>query len=816
MRHSTLPVTLLLLSLASPLLAQTAPVVTTAADTLAPAAVPLPEIPTRAAATEGRLDEIGQILAPDRTIARVASAYEAAHDTITQVMALQKRPGQEQPTKRSLTDLHNEWVRRIDQMRAWQQAVGNRTDAMAAIQTELIRRDSTWQLTMTDARKANAQTPVLQLVDNILQRNEALLDTVETRIVTVVRLQSQIARTVAVLQQADDQTTEQLASLRRDLLHIDAPPIWKSASGADSLGAVRATFRADVVRTGQELAYFHEAYRLPFYLHLASTLGILLAVFWFRAKLDRHTSEQPAASARRILDHPFAGAWLIVTIAALFLYPRAPLAVYDIALLAGVPALLFLMPSFLPPNLVPAARLWACLFTIQRLGGLFLAGSTAQRPGGLVIALVGAAVFLRLLRKGGEFAALGPNPYAVALRVAARLSAAMLLFAAGSNVVGNVSLGQLIASGTITSTYLLLVLLAAVRIFDGILIVATRSEIADVSRYVAQRRDRLLQDGLKLVQFVSALLWVLITLTVFDVTGPLFAFVQDGLRASLAIGKVHLSLGSVLLFITTVWISVLLSRGLSSILEMDVLSRLDMPRGLPSVIGRLTRYTLIGLGVIFALAATGLELTQLTILGGALGVGVGFGLQTIVSNFVAGLILAFERPIREGDLIQVQDLTGTVLRIGFRATVVRTFEGAEVIVPNASLISTDVVNWTLSDQQRRLTVAVGVAYGIDPARVMGVLLAVPHQFPTILKTPEPIALFTGFGDSALNFELRFWTVDSDRFAVLRSEVTTAVNNALVAAGIEIPFPQRDLHLRSVDGPAAAQLRGAPVSDGEST
>ena len=249
---------------------------------------------------------------------------------------------------------------------------------------------------------------------------------------------------------------------------------------------------------------------------------------------------------------------------------------------------------------------------------------------------------------------------------------------------------------------------------------------------------------------------------------------------------------------------------------MDLLSRLDMPRGLPSVVGRLTRYLLIALGIIFALAATGIELTSLTILGGALGVGVGFGLQTVVSNFVAGLILAFERPIREGDLIQLQDLTGEVRRIGFRSTVVRTFDGAEVIVPNASLISNDVINWTLSDQQRRLTISVGVAYGTDPARVMGVLLSVPGQFPSVLKTPESVALFTGFGDSALNFELRVWTVDVERFAILRSEVTTAVNNALVAADIEIPFPQRDLHLRSVDGPAAAQLRGAPAAGEDPT
>ncbi len=820
MRHSPLTCALLLLTLAAPAAGQTLPTAKTspqpAADTLPPAAVPVPEIPTRAAATEARLDEIWQTLPPDRTITRVAAAYEAARDTINAVLELQKRPGQEQPTKRTLTDLHNEWIRRTDQMRAWQQSISDRTGTMAGIQTELIRRDSTWRLTRAEARKAEAAPDVMDLVDNILQRNTVLKDTVEARIVAVVRLQSQITRTVALLQQEDDRTAEQLASLRRNLLRLDSPPLWRSLGRADGGPGPEPSLRVGAARTWQELTYFHEAYRLPIYFHLASTLGILIAAFWFRGKLDRHTTEQPAANARRILDHPVAGAWLAVTVAALFLYPRAPLSVYDLALVAGVPALLVLLPGLLPPSLIRPATAWSLLFAVQRVGVLFVTQSTYQRAGSLAVSVVGAVILLRLLRPGAPLQALGADGYGTAVRLAARLSAGTLLIAAGSNVLGNTSLAFFLTSGTVASAYLLLVVLAAVQLFDGMLIVATLSEAAGASRFVAQRKDKLVRDGVRLVQLGSALAWVVITLTVFDVMDPLWAFMRQALGASRSLGELHLSLGGILVFVTTVWVSVLLSRAVASVLEMDVLSRLDMPKGLPSVIGRLSRYTLIALGFIFALAATGLDITSLTILGGALGVGVGFGLQTIVSNFVAGLILAFERPIREGDLIQLETLTGTVLRIGFRATVVRTFEGAEVIVPNASLISKDVVNWTLSDQQRRLTVAVGVAYGTDPAQVMGILLEVPHQFPSILKTPEPIALFTGFGDSALNFELRFWTVDSDRFAILRSEVTTAVNNALVAAGVEIPFPQRDLHLRSVDAPAAAQLRSAPTDTREAT
>ena len=292
-----------------------------------------------------------------------------------------------------------------------------------------------------------------------------------------------------------------------------------------------------------------------------------------------------------------------------------------------------------------------------------------------------AAGLLWLLRKGGELEALGPHPYAIALRVAARLSAAVLLIAVGSNVIGNVSLAQFLTSGVLSSSYLLLVVLTAVQVADGVLIVATRSEAAGVSRYVSQRKDTLVRSGLRVITLVAAAGWVVLTLWLFELWRPTVSLAGRVLDASLSFGELSVSLGSALVFVATVWVSVMVSRALSSLLEVDVLSRLDMPRGLPSVIGRLTRYTLIALGFLFALAAIGVELTQLAILGGALGVGIGFGLQNVVSNFVSGLILAFERPIREGDQIQLETLTGEVRRIGFRATIVRTFDGAEVIVP---------------------------------------------------------------------------------------------------------------------------------------
>jgi potassium efflux system protein len=162
---------------------------------------------------------------------------------------------------------------------------------------------------------------------------------------------------------------------------------------------------------------------------------------------------------------------------------------------------------------------------------------------------------------------------------------------------------------------------------------------------------------------------------------------------------------------------------------------------------------------------------------------------------VSGLIIAFERPIKVGDTVQVGDLMGVVLSIGLRSSTVRSFDGAEVIVPNGNLISNQMINWTLSDSNRRMDIRFGVAYGTDPGLVLRLMEEVAAEHAMVNRTPSPRAYFLGFGDSSLNFRLLAWTDIQDRLSV-ESELYVAVNNKLKKAGIEIPFPQRDVHIRS--------------------
>ncbi len=214
-------------------------------------------------------------------------------------------------------------------------------------------------------------------------------------------------------------------------------------------------------------------------------------------------------------------------------------------------------------------------------------------------------------------------------------------------------------------------------------------------------------------------------------------------------------------------------------------------------VSKMVGYVFVTAGFYTVLQNTGVDLSSLAVIAGAVGVGLGFGLQNVISNFVSGLIILAERPVAIGDRVEVGGVAGTVTKINLRSTIVVTNDNIAIIVPNSDFITNPVTNWSHGDARVQMRLAVGVAYGSDVDRLRRVLLAVAAANPHVLKSPEPSVYFTGFGESSLDFELGVWTSEMThsprRF---RSDLFFAMERALRENGIEIPFPQRDLHLKS--------------------
>lgn len=368
-------------------------------------------------------------------------------------------------------------------------------------------------------------------------------------------------------------------------------------------------------------------------------------------------------------------------------------------------------------------------------------------------------------------------------------------------ITGYSALSRLIFQSSLITIFLMVLARLAMLLVRGLMESAFRSPAAQripfLPAYTAQIIDRLTMGS----NLVLALLLMGAVLQTWRVFTTVVEPIQRLLAFGVSIGQNRITVGLVLAAAACLYGALLASRLLQLFLMRDVFSRRKVDPGVGLSISRLVHYTIVLIGVMLALSTLGFELTNLTIIASALSVGIGFGLQTIVNNFVCGLILLFERPVKVGDIIQLGSQWATIRDIGLRATIIQTFDRSDIVVPNSDLITNQVINWTLDDRNMRIILTVGVAYGSDVSLVLKTLQECTDANPRILDNPAPLIYFMEFGDSSLNFQLRVWLDDIDYMNEVRSQLNQAIDNRFRELGIEVPFPQRDLHLKSV--PASA-------------
>ena len=379
-----------------------------------------------------------------------------------------------------------------------------------------------------------------------------------------------------------------------------------------------------------------------------------------------------------------------------------------------------------------------------------------------------------------------------------------------ANLFGYTRFSEIAIGSFVTNT------LVGLLLFISLIILIGGLQFLISSRYmkrfdVIREYEEYLKGIVSRIAIVAGtLFWLDALLRIFYLKQAVYAAISRIFTRELSLGSMSFTLGKIVLFIFLIWFSIILSRVIKIVLRSDILDKLPLKKGVPRMITAITQFALIALGVLMAVRAIGMPLDQLTIIFSAFSVGIGFGLQNIFNNLVSGVILLFEREVQIGDIIEVGTLMGKVKSMGIRSSHIQTFDGAEVIVPNGQLISQEVVDWTLSDKSRRIEIISGVAYGSDVHRVKELLMQVILEHPDVMREPEPMVLFNAMGESSLDFRLLFWTDQFDEWLRIRSEVIFAIHDILYANNISIPFPQRDLHLRTVD-PSVFKNQGSGKS-----
>ena len=555
--------------------------------------------------------------------------------------------------------------------------------------------------------------------------------------------------------------------------------------------------------------YIHDPKNgMPFHLCLFLALLILFNSARRRVRLRAIEGEDfpPAAI---VFDRPYSSALLMpLALGASVAFSTAPPTVRELfPVLAVVPILRLLDPA-VDSRVVRCFWMLGGLFALDTILKLFGVAGSVERII-ILLEIIGGIVVLGKLDI--VLAELHPRSKGTvdvrfgALHIMLMVYQVGLAIGLPATLFGYFPLAWFLTSDVLAGCYFALAFYAIVRVADGVVALFLGSWPLQSLQIVLRFHEIFERRIHRALVWMAILSWVIHSLDFVELLQPALELGRAIVAAKLRVGSVSISVENVLAFIATVVVAYLLSIFIRFVLKEELYPRLGVERGLSHAISSLLHYTILGLGFVLGVAALGLSLTQVSILAGAFGVGIGFGLQSVVNNFVSGLILLFERPIHVGDSIEAGDLLGEVRRIGIRASTVRTTQGADIIVPNAQLITERVTNWTLSDRLRRIDLPVGLNYGAEPRKVIELLEAVARGQPNVLRDPAPKCLLLGYGDSSINFQLRAWTDQFDKWQLISSDLASAVYDAVIEAGLQFPFPQREVRLlRDADAFSASE------------
>jgi potassium-dependent mechanosensitive channel len=783
-----------------------------------PRPIPPGEIVSRADSLRERLRVLEQTLASQSSLAAIDSALPHTAAEIQSLAPQSDSASLMAAGARILNDVDNQWKRLQSELAGRQRTVDARSQLLDSLSTLVARSRAVWTITR-DSLPADLPGAVRDRVNDVF----AVLDSTDAhlrnRLDAVLTLANAVSQQRAIVTDALGRVQAISALRQQELLSPDQPPLWRVFSTRDTTASVGTLLGRSWQQDVDVLSQFAHDEQVAMVgralLFVLLTLGFIMLK---RRSLARIDGDEAITQAAALLAKPVSAALLITLLSARIVHRSAPQIFWDLNGLLFLLPLARLIPDVVPKNLRPVVYGLLPLFALEVLDSSLIVDPVFDRLLQLAVMGVifaGLSWFVRLAARR-DVSADRDRRWWHAFLMYVRFCLVTIAIALLADTFGLGNLSDLLMTGVLVSLF------AAVLLFVGVIIVRAavhlllQTPAANRLAAIRHNQDLIARRVDSIVSLATLAWWAWFVSDLFRVRGPAWAAGRKVWDASLSAGSISISVGDVVAFILVLWAASLVSRFVRFILQEDVLPRLDLARGVPQSIATLSTYVILGLGLVFAAAAAGVTLSQVTLLAGAFGVGIGFGLQSVVNNFVSGLILIFERPIQIGDIVQIDTLMGTTKRIGIRASTVRTFDGADVIVPNGDLVAGRVINWSLSDRLRRIELKVGVEYGTDPQLVLNILKDIAAKHEKTLNDPAPTPRFLGFGESSLDFSLWVWSKLDDWIGVA-TELNVQINAALEEAGITIPFPQRDLHLRSVDHDAARALeqRGSAETDYES-
>jgi small-conductance mechanosensitive channel len=782
----------LLLTAIAPSHAQLIPAATNTSSTNAPAATPpniysVGEVITQAQSATTKLQQTQAGLEPDTALATVNDQLSDLKKQIDDRVIDDKRLLETAASLSALQSSQATWQGLSDTLAAAQKNLSARVRDLDNQLGDLNQMDVMWAATQDAATRAKAPAEIMQSIHDVIALIATTNKAVLAHLVPLYAMQNQVAAQDKLTQSGITSIKKAIDAGWTELFQRNHPPLWDPLSLAEPKTGVMTQEKASLgTQFSATKTYLHAKIGAVL-IHVLLFAFLLMGLYWVRSTMQAQCRDKPALQhAAEIFAMPFATALLLALLAGWFLYPDAPR--FLLAFLGAIalfPAVVVTRRLIDPANF-PILYAAVIAYLVDQVRYVVTPAGIVSRFL-FIFELLAVVIFILAVFRSKHLCSTSEDPSRLKFntRLYLHLTYFVLLFAGFANVFGYIPLSIQAGNGMLESSYLAVVLYAAVRIADAFAISAL--SIPPLSRLgmVRRHQDNIYDNTTACIRWGFLAIWVVAALKIFIVYDPLLDWLGMELGREHKWGSFGFQLGSALAFPITIWAAFLLSRIVRFTLEEELYPHLPLGRGIPYATSTMIHYTILVLGFFIAAKAGGADLTQFSFLAGAFGVGLGFGLQNIFNNFMSGIILLFEQPIKVGDDIQIDATTmGRVERIGIRASVILLTNGSELIVPNGNLISNPVTNWTLSNCERLIEIPVNITSKVEPAHAIDFLTKVAAAHPNVLKNPAPHTLLVTLG-ATMNFRVRAWIDSEEEWLKIQSELAISINAALLKENITI-------------------------------
>jgi small-conductance mechanosensitive channel len=714
-------------------------------------------------------------------------------------------------TLRYLYTIRDVLTRSDDQLDLWQEQLADINSKLVQNQNDLdaISRDSVLKILPADSSLATTYLIQKIAIDSKYHR----LDTTNKKVmVKVGLLQNRTSAVYISILDLKDQIDTKIRDFSIRAMSQEYSNIWNmnADEGSDFGPATKAT--ADM-----NAKLFNFFIGRDILIHLSGLVVLFVFFAWVRASRrriirDNDAPESVFGQANYVVNYPFVSSIVLTFTLLPNVYDHPPVIVLEMFLLVLMIALLYLIKKACPATMFRYMLQLFGITIIYSLSNLYIQVTNIDRVVILISGLAASVISFRFLSEVRKARA-DYLPYTgFILKVFIFLQGASFL----CNVFGRVSLAKIIGVSVVYNLWLALAMYYIVHIIMEALFL--QLEAGKKSNNLTSFIDyKLMQNKFRSVlSILATLLWLVMLTQNLNVEDTVFDYLGDFLTKNRSIGgtNTQFTFQSVIIFVAVIWLSSIASKIISYLYDIAAkhANDIDVAKKKNRTSTLLIRIGVIALGFFLAVAASGVPIDKITIIISAFGIGIGFGLQNIVNNLVSGLILAFEKPIQVGDIIEVDSRSGTIMDIGIRASKIATADGAEVIIPNGDLISHHVINWTLSNNNRRVELIIGVAYGSNIEQVKAILLNLLTNHDDIMNQPSPSVFLHNLNESSVDFRVFFWAADINTWLGLKSRVLADIYDAFNREGIEIPFRQQDVRVIWPKGLPPIKVEARGISD----